>query len=232
MGKVKMIDLRAGDYYDVMRDVECDTTISDPPYGSRTHEGHDGQGQVDDAERRKLSYASFTPEDVNTFVDFWHPRTRGWMAIMSCSDLSPVYRAAFERVGRCSFAPVPCVIRGMTVRMQGDGPSSWAVYLNVARPRTEEFFKWGTLPGAYPTTRGAKGHIGGKPMSLMTAIVGDYSKPGDLICDPCAGFATTALAAKAMGRSFVGSEIDSETLATAEERLSNGVQLDMFGGVT
>ena len=171
-----MIDLRLGDWREVCHDVECDTFISDPPYSSRTHEGHDSREQYDEAERRDLSYTSFTPDDVNSFVDFWHPRTRGWMAIMSCSDLSPVYRAAFERVGRCSFAPCPIVIRGMTVRMAGDGPSSWAVYLNVARPRTEEFSRWGTLPGAYPTTRKTKGYIGGKPISTMTAIVGDYSR--------------------------------------------------------
>lgn len=225
-----MIDLILGDYREVMRDDVCDCLCTDPPYGSRTHEGHDGQEQYDAAERRELSYKSFTPDDVNEFVDFWHPRTRGWMAIMSCSDLSPVYRAAYERVGRCSFAPVPCVIRGMTVRLQGDGPSSWAVYLNVARPRNQEFLKWGTLPGAYPTTRKTKGHIGGKPMSLMTAIVGDYSRPGDLVCDPCAGFGTTALACSSMGRRFTGAEIDPETYAKAKERLSGGVQVDMFGG--
>lgn len=223
-----MIDLRFGDYREVLCDVESDTHVSDPPYSKRTHEGHDSREQYDEAERRNLSYTAFTPEDVNNYVDFWHPRTRGWMAIMSCSDLSPVYRAAYERVGRCSFAPVPCVMRGMTVRMAGDGPSSWAVYLNVARPRTEEFARWGTLPGAYPTTRKTKGHIGGKPLSWMTAIVGDYSRKGDLVCDPCAGFGTTALAAKSLGRRFVGSEIDKETYAIAQERLSGSVQVEMF----
>lgn len=223
-----MIDLRLGDWGEVCRDVECDVFISDPPYSSRTHEGHDSREQYDEAERRDLSYTSFTPDDVRTLVEFWHERTRGWMAIMSCSDLSPVYRSEFERVGRCAFAPVPIVIRGMTVRMAGDGPSSWAVYLNVARPRTKEFASWGTLPGAYPTTRKTKGHIGGKPLSTMTAIVGDYSRKGDLICDPCAGFATTALAAKSIGRRFVGSEIDEETFAKAQERLGGRVQMDMF----
>jgi site-specific DNA-methyltransferase (adenine-specific) len=223
-----MIDLRFGDSYEVLRDVECNACIGDPPYSARTHAGHDSQQQSDAAERRKLSYTAFTPDDVNTFVDFWHPRTRGWMAIMSCSDLSPVYRAAFERVGRCSFAPVVCVIRGMTVRMAGDGPSSWAIYLNVARPRTEEFARWGTLPGAYPTTRKTKGHIGGKPLSLMTAIVSDYSREGDLVCDPCMGFGTTALAAKSLGRRFVGAEQERETYDRAKERLSGSVQVEMF----
>lgn len=225
-----MYELKLGDWRDELPDVECDAFIGDPPYGSRTHEGHDGLEQYDEAKRRQLSYAMFTPDDVNDLVDYWSPRTRGWMAIMSCSNLFPVYREAFERNGRCSFAPVPIVIRGMTVRLQGDGPSSWAVYLNVARPRTKEYSTWGTLPGAYPTTRKTQGHIGGKPLSTMTAIVSDYSRPGELVCDPFAGFATTALACKSLGREFVGAEIDPETHAQAVKRLSGSVQVDMFGG--
>ena len=42
------------------------------------------------------------------------------------------------------------------------------------------------------------------PLALMGAIVRDYSKRGDLICDPCAGMATTAVAADMFGRLFVG----------------------------
>lgn len=226
-----MMELRFGDYSDVLPDIECDALISDTPYSGTTHRGHDGRDQYDAAERRDLSYTAWTPDDVNAFVDYWHPRTRGWMAIMSCSVLSPVYRAAFERVGRCSFAPVPCVMRGMTVRLQGDGPSSWAVYLMVARPRNKEFATWGTLPGAYPTTRKTRGHIGGKPLSWMTAIVGDYSRKGDLVCDPCAGFATTGVACKSLSRQFVGAEQDAETHAIGAERLASGTQIDMFGTI-
>jgi len=37
--------------------------------------------------------------------------------------------------------------------------------------------------------------IGGKPMWLMRALVRDYSRPGNLVCDPCAGGATTLIAA-------------------------------------
>lgn len=37
-----MIDLRLGKWEDVLSDVgEVDAVISDPPYSSRTHKGHD-----------------------------------------------------------------------------------------------------------------------------------------------------------------------------------------------
>ncbi len=88
---------------------------------------------------------------------------------------------------------------------------------------------WGTLPGAYVTTRGAA-HIGGKPVRLMHAIVRDYTRAGDLVCDPCAGMATTAIVCESLGRRFVGSEVDSETHVKAIQRIAGGVQLDLFGG--
>jgi hypothetical protein len=213
--------LREGEYQTALADVaEIDCVIADPPYGARTHDGHENTQPVDGAERRALSYKSWTRDDVGAFVQAWAPRCRGWMAVMSCSDLAPAWRETMEDAGRCAFAPVPCVIRGMTVRLQGDGPSSWSVYLNVSRPRSREFVGGWTRPGAYVVGRGSGGHIGGKPLDLMKLIVGDYSRPGDLVCDPCAGYATTGVAALQLGRRFVGSEVAPATHAEAAARLA------------
>jgi hypothetical protein len=231
-------ELRLGAWQRVLADVECDVLITDPPYGSRTHAGHDagvehteiGESKWDTARRRGLPYGFWTPGDVREFVEHWSPRTAGWFCAMSCSDLFPVWRSALEDAGRVAFAPIPCTIRAMSVRLAGDGPSNWAVYLNVARPRSKEWSTWGTRDGAYVTGRG-KGarHIGGKPLELMRAIVRDYSRPGDLIADPCAGYATTAIAALGMGRRFIGSEIDPVTHARGSERLRGGFQMEMLG---
>jgi hypothetical protein len=236
------IDLRLGDWRDVLPNVECDALISDPPYGARCHAGHDagakhansaGIGrtfnEATNSERREMSYSHWTPEDVYEFVKFWTARTRGWFSAQSCHELAPHYALDLERQGWYVFAPIPLVIRGMTCRMAGDGPSSWAVWMTVARRKNLEMARWGTLPGAYVVPRGAQ-HIGGKPLTIMSAIVRDYSRPGDLVCDPCAGLATTALACSSLGRRFVGSEIDPETYAKAKQRLSGGVTLDLFGG--
>lgn len=230
--------LRLGDYRDVLANVgEVDAVITDPPYGERTHRGHDdgarghlGDGK-DDATRRAISYKAWTPAEVAEFVTSWHPRCRGWFAVWSCHTLQRVCQRELERAGRYVFAPLPCVIRGMTVRLGGDGPSSWTVWLTVARPSTREFARWGTLPGAYVARRGGSKYIGGKPLPIVAAVVRDYSRPGDLVCDPCAGLATTAVAALASGRRFVGSEIDPIAFERASARLRSGVQQDMFAGV-
>jgi site-specific DNA-methyltransferase (adenine-specific) len=141
---------------------------------------------------------------------------------MTSHDLIGAWQAAYEAAGRYAFAPV-----GITqdrVRLGGDGPASGLVYLMVARPKTRAFSTWGALPGFYHAGIDREGHIGGKPLGLMRRIVADYSRPGDLICDPCAGGGTTLVAAHALGRRAVGAECDADTFAKAQARIMRGVR--------
>lgn len=153
------------------------------------------------------------------FAQHWSQRVRGWMVALCSHHQIPAWEAAYEAVGRYGFAPVPCVINGMSVRLGGDGPSSWTVYAMVGRPRTGEFSRWGTLPGAYTGGRepGAEGGRG-KPGWLMRALVGHYSRPGDLICDPMAGYGSTMIAALDEGRRAIGAEIDHAAYDEAYRR--------------
>ena len=112
--------------------------------------------------------------------------------------LAPVWRAAYERVGRYAFAMIPYVAPGSRVRLAGDGPSSWTCWIMVSRPRRDPYATWGTLPGAYvlpPGQGGALPVVGGKPLWLMEQLVRDYSREGDLVCDPCCSAGTTLVAA-------------------------------------
>lgn len=234
-------DLRLGRWQDVLADVEVDALICDPPYSDRNHKGYNaatGRAKTstgekvktrDEANRVLIDYGHFTPEDVHAFVAHWSPRTRGWMACMTSHDLIPSWEAAYREAGRLPFAPVACVISGMGVRLMGDGPCSDTVYLLVARPRTKRFLKWGSLPGHYIATR-ASGSGGGrgKPLDLMRAIVCDYSRPGDLIGDPCSGRATTGVAALLKGRRFIGAEVDEPTYLEGVARLRQTAPVDLF----
>lgn len=228
IGDDSTTDLRAGDWRDVLAGEETDLLLTDPPFSERTHVGHNAlpsRGELDaryDGSRRSaLTYAHWTARDVAEFVGHWSPRTRGWFCAMTSHDLVPAWEEALGRAGRYVFAPLPCVIRGMTVRRCGDGPSSWTVWLIVARPRTRAFARWGTLPGAYVTGTGArlpgeaKRSVSRKPLELVSAIVRDYSRAEDRVCDPCAGLGTTLLAARALARPCVGAEVEPSTHASA-----------------
>ncbi len=242
-----MIDLRLGRWQDALADVEMvDAVIVDAPYSAKTHAGSDAgasttngivkrsNGRVEKKryDRQLINYAAWTEDDVNECVDFWSPRCRGWFVTITDHVLAPVWAAALampENGGRYVFAPIPIVETGSRVRLTGDGPSSWTCWLIVARPRTPEFVRWGTLPGAYiGSGKGDREHIGGKDSSIMRAIIGDYTRPGDLVCDPCAGSGTTLIAAAIEGRRAVGAEMDPATFAKAQKRIARGWTPSLF----
>jgi hypothetical protein len=188
------VQLWHGRWQDVVLKLgQVGAVITDPPYSSRVHEGHDdgvrtrreirsaGGGLGVPVQRRTLSYDHWTSDDVVEFCDGVLPSCAGWLVALSDSELCSTWRRCAEHRGRTGFQPVPCVISAMTVRLAGDGPSSWAIYANVARPPA--LSKWGTLPGAYVGTRGnaVERHIGGKPLWLMRDIVRDYSRQGQAL---------------------------------------------------
>ncbi len=218
-----MIDLRLGKWQKVLADVESvDAVVVDPPYSRRTHEGHNAGLVGPDNNRREISYSHWGRGEISNFLDIMLPKCRGWFVCLSDSPLIEIWRDEFEGRGLTGFQPVPCVIPGMTVRFSGDGPSSWTIYANVARPKS--FCKWGTLPGAYYGNpyRGVAMRIGGKPAWLMQSLIRDYTKPGDLVCDPCAGSGTTLISAAIEGRRSIGAEMDPKTYALAKKRIERG----------
>lgn len=248
--------LRLGAYQSVLPDVECDAVIADPPFGERTHaawrdgeresgsdykrgaKSHEKRNRASDLasklRRAAITYGHWTPADVAEFARFWAPRCRGWIVALTSHDLAPAYQDAYEDAGLYSFAPLPCVAWGGSCRLAGDGPSSWTVWAMVARPKTRAMQRWGTLPGAYDASsnlddrRANKGGGRGKPLGLMRAIVSDYSRPGDLVCDPCAGYGSTLAAALTKGRRAVGAEVDAEVHAEALRRLAGVQYVDLF----
>lgn len=195
----------------------ADALIVDAPYSERTHSGHDGAAAAEEGatwvrsngrteakiQRRDINYKAWTADEVRGFVDATEPLIRGWMVSLTDDELFPAWRREMDKCNRQTFADVPSVIRGMTVRLNGDGPSSWAIHIAVSRPRNSEFAKWGTLDGGYVGPSERQPVVGGKPLWLMRALVRDYTRAGDLVIDPCAGGGTTALACALEGRRCV-----------------------------
>jgi len=224
---------------DALEGLPCDvdTLIVDPPYSDRTHGGHDdgvnghqGAGK-DTASRRHLDYATWDKAQVVRAVNAWHPRCRGWFVVITDHILAPVWETWLKDAGRYVFAPLPFFSPGSRVRLAGDGPSSWTCWIVVARPRHDPYSKWGTLPGGYVCPPERMPIVGGKPKRLMRALVSDYSRPGDLVCDPCAGAGTTLYAALDLGRRAVGVEISEEHCRLAVEGRPLGTeQPTLFGG--
>jgi hypothetical protein len=223
-----------------------DAVIVDKPYSAKTHKGHDGGvssadrmrnfatltgGQEKDRRyalkkaastgqhRRTLDYQAWTPEDVYEYVEAWAPLCRGWMVSMTDDVLFPHWRDAMAEAGRQVFQDIPAIIRGMSVRLTGDGPSSWSIHIAVSRPRTRAMASWGTLDGGYVGPSERQPVVGGKPEWLVRALVRDYTRPGDLVADSGCGGGTLGVACIAERRSALLGDCDEAHVAIAAERL-------------
>lgn len=211
--------------------------ITDPPYSERTHAGHDASARghlgagKDNADRANLGYGALSPEAVGTVADAFCAACDGWVIWMTDWTLAPHIGAALERNGRYIFAPVPYHHPGRSVRLSGDGPSSWTDWIMVSRTAAQH--RWGTLRGGYVAGPGwdDKVRMGGKPTRLMRLVVTDYSRPGELVCDPFMGAGTTGVACMMENRDFIGIEIDEPTFDIACRRIEEAQrQGDLFIG--
>jgi site-specific DNA-methyltransferase (adenine-specific) len=222
------IDLRLGRWQDVLADVEtCDCVVTDPPYSARTHEGAlsaTGESGVD-------QYHYWTAADAVEFCEFWAPRVKSWIVILTDDVLGPVMRDALESLGRYPFCMLP--ILQHQPRQMMDGPAPFGCVAIVSRPREARFVGfsgggWGSLPGWYEVPREKSPIRGAKPINLMRAIVRDYSRPGDLVVDPFCGSGTTALACAQEGRRCITSEEKPEHFEIAQRRLARGYTPGLF----
>lgn len=77
----------------------------------------------------------------------------------------------------------------------------------------------GDVARSDPNDNDKRWHDWGQSQSGMLDLVGRLSAPGQLVCDPFLGAGTTAVAALALGRRFVGCDTDPEALKRATQRL-------------
>ena len=77
-------------------------------------------------------------------------------------------------------------------------------------------------PDVIPWTyTGNRLHPTQKPVGIFTPLLEAFTKPGDVVLDPFAGSGSTLVAARDMGRRFVGIELDEAHHRTASTRLAS-----------
>ncbi len=68
------------------------------------------------------------------------------------------------------------------------------------------------------------------PLALPERFILQYTRPGDLVLDFCAGVGTTCRVAHELGRRAVGFEIDPDEAEIAREWLAKPTQAPLFSG--
>lgn len=208
-----------------------DAVVTDPPFSERTHKGHDAGAKEgkDGARRATLGYGALSPEAATALAQHFAQLCSGWTVWMTDHTLAPVIASALEGAGRYVFAPLPFHQPGRSVRLSGDGPSSWTDWIIVSRTAAQ--MRWGTLRGGYIAGEGwnDKQRMGGKLLPLMLQVIQDYSRHGQTVLDPFLGGGTTAVACEKMGRRCTGIEIDPEAFDRACKRVDEATrQVDLF----
>lgn len=205
-----------GDCLEVMKgipDGAVDLVVTDPPYGIDGAKG----GQAKEKDRKYHGgYFPDTPEYVADVV------------VRTISECIRVARTVIVTPGtRCMMLyPQPIDIGAMwcpaAPRRSPFGFSTFQPILYYGKdPRAGLC----SLPTGRQVTERSEdnGHPCPKPVEFVRWLVNKGSMtPNDIILDPFAGSGTTLVAAKQLGRKYIGIEINPDYCKIAEDRLRQG----------
>lgn len=231
------IDLYCGDCREILPMVgRAGHVLTDPPYEQHMHVAKANAACI-----RLDGYASPKPVDFASIDTLRAAVTPlmvdicdGWLLAFCTPEGVAPWRDAIEAAGarykRACFWDKPdsapqfngqgpaMAVEAFVTAWCGTGHSRWngGGRRNVFRHLTNQSDRH----GAHPTE---------KPLSLMAELVGLFSDPGQLICDPFMGSGTTGVAAVKLGRKFIGIEIEPKYFDIACRRISDTLkQGDMF----
>jgi len=203
-----------------------DLVVTDPPYGVDYDGGHFHSGNVDiKRTREKLRGDSTCSVYEWLFPEIKRLLKRGGIAYIfyAASKSKEIYKhLCFDKYQmliwnktNATFASIMARYHHvfepiLYVQKEGaattwNGGSKERSMLNMKRDSENKF---------HPTQ---------KPASLIGRLIFNSSNMGDLVCDPMCGSGTTLVAAKQLGRKFIGMEINPDYVAIAEERLKQEV---------
>lgn len=109
----------------------------------------------------------------------------------------------------------------------GQSIQQWPVKVNsfwkpiLIFGKSEEWF--GDVAKSKLNDNDKRFHGWGQSESGMMDIVERLTKPGQLVCDPFLGGGTTAVVSFALGRRFIGCDIDSKSIDTTKQRLEGNL---------
>jgi adenine-specific DNA-methyltransferase len=87
--------------------------------------------------------------------------------------------------------------------------------------------RWPAKPAQPPpdvidwTYTGNRLHPTQKPLGILKPLIDAFSGPGDTVLDPFCGSGSTLVAARELGRSYIGIELDGGHVRTALQRLAS-----------
>ena len=208
-----------GDCLELMKELDdgsVDLIVIDPPYDSETHSGGMFTGEI------KFGNIDFPPIDIIPIISSLLRISKRWVIVFT----------SVETLGKIRYHYPNEYIRGgiwdrivNAPQISGDRPAQAVEGIAILHNKGKKIWNGGGKAGIWRcmVERGKKQHRTQKPLSLMISLLSDFSKPGNIILDPFAGSGTTLVAAKELGRQFIGMEISQKYCDIANERLKQEV---------
>ena len=228
------IDLRLGDCLGVeglpsLADRTVGVVITDPPFDRRAHRAAVEVGQRVPGRRRvsgELPFAPLAPERIPEVAGHLARVTRRWILVFVGECQIDQWRLALEAAG-ARFVRLGYAVRtNPRPQLSGDRPAPAADPILIAHSAGERLRwngrgrsgKWPSPPARFDP--GGQVHPTQKPLPLMRQLLDDFTDRDELVLDPFAGSASTAVACWELGRRFVGWEVDPNYHGAAIVRLA------------
>lgn len=247
------LGLHLGDCLDPFRglpalpDQSIDVVISDPPYGATVEkqarslkERGTAELTTGKAKRYEFGYGALAPELRAGVAQEIARLCRRWALVFTDVEGLADW---IDAMGACGMRYVRCgawIRTNGAPQITGDRPAVGFEAIGIFHAPGGRM-KWNGRGSravwTYPIVHsGARERLGGhttpKPLELMRELVRLFSDPGELVADPFAGSATTGVAAKGLGRRFIGWELDEGFYKRARRRLEGTKhQLDWLSPV-
>jgi hypothetical protein len=199
-----------------------DHFIFDPPYCEHVHEKKwSGSGDKGKPGEKKVTFDPLGEKELRDVADEVVRLSKGWALTFCADDDIAAWREAYRVAGAMRWAGCIWTKPNGTPQFRGEGPSQpcehiVAAWCGEGRPQWNGGGKMGHYDVAIEP-KGIRRHETQKPVRLMTNLVLDFTRPGDLIADPYAGAGTLGYAARRCGRRFVLWERDLKHAAAAEQ---------------
>lgn len=238
-----MIDLRQGDCLDVMKSIpdnSVDLVLTSPPYNMnlRIRNGKYCSRQI--VKEISTKYESF--DDNLPMEDYFEFNKKVLNECLRVSDLvffnvqilTGNKPALFRLMGEFHENIKELIVWDKINAQPAIGKNvlnsqfEILLVLQNSKPESRAFnqgqFDRGTLSNLWSIKRGKKvdkSHGAVFPIELAEKVISNFSKPGQTILDPFLGVGTSGIAAKNLGRGFIGIELDGKYFEIAKDRIDN-----------
>ena len=204
---------------DVLPTLAVDHIVSDPPYEDELHKAFGKKIDRNDGDHLPRSVNMLTPlefEGINGIradvSSLCVAASSGWVILFTLAEGVRAWRDDLQAAGARWDTTCFWIKPDSAPRFNGQGPARGAeCFVTCWAGTGYRVWNAGGKRGVYThcVNTGRQGeHPTEKPLPLMQEILGDFTRAGQVVCDPFMGSGTTGVACLRMGRKFVGVEKD------------------------